>query len=129
MDSVEFFRLLALCHTVMPEEENGKLVYQVGRDTIHINCIYREGNKGLYVVARDFFLLLLNCSAWPCLGPAEQDRQMKDLRVALLRTRSSGGDALLSGGFRATLLQQVWSVSVSVSVTLALSPEKEEDAA
>merc|ERR1712213_74648 len=25
---VEFFRLLALCHTVMPEEENGKLVYQ-----------------------------------------------------------------------------------------------------
>ena len=27
---MEFFRLLALCHTVMPEEENGKLVYQVG---------------------------------------------------------------------------------------------------
>ena len=31
---------------------------------------YREANKGLYVVARNFFLLLLNCSAWPCLGPA-----------------------------------------------------------
>ena len=29
-DSVEFFRLLALCHTVMPEEEDGKLVYQGG---------------------------------------------------------------------------------------------------
>ena len=26
--------------------------------------------KGSYVVARIFFLLLLNCSAWPCLGPA-----------------------------------------------------------
>ena len=25
---------------------------------------------GLYVVARKFFLLLLNCSAWLCLGPA-----------------------------------------------------------
>ena len=31
--------------------------------------LYRGGNKGLYVVARNFFLLLLNCSAWPCLGP------------------------------------------------------------
>ena len=32
--------------------------------------LYRGVNKGLYVVARNFFLLLLNCSAWPCLGPA-----------------------------------------------------------
>ena len=24
------------------------------------------------MVARNFFLLLLNCSAWPCLGPAQQ---------------------------------------------------------
>ena len=32
--------------------------------------VYIGGNKGLYVVARNFFLLLLNCSAWPCLGPA-----------------------------------------------------------
>ena len=31
---------------------------------------YRGGNKGLYVVARNFFLLLLNCLAWLCLGPA-----------------------------------------------------------
>ena len=37
--------------------------------------VYREVNKGLYVVARNFFLLLLNCSAWPCLGPAQQDMQ------------------------------------------------------
>ena len=27
-----------------------------------------EVNKGVYVVARNFFRLLLNCSAWPCLG-------------------------------------------------------------
>ena len=33
------------------------------------------GNKGLYVVARNFFLLLLNCSAWPCLGPAWKNKQ------------------------------------------------------
>ena len=26
--------------------------------------------KGSYVVARIFFLLLLNCSAWACLVPA-----------------------------------------------------------
>ena len=32
--------------------------------------MYREVNKGLYVVAGNFFLLLLNCSAWLCLGPA-----------------------------------------------------------
>ena len=31
---------------------------------------YRGENKGLYVVARNVFLLLLVCSAWPCLGPA-----------------------------------------------------------
>ena len=31
--------------------------------------VYRGGNKGLYVVARNFFLLLLDCSAWPYLCP------------------------------------------------------------
>ena len=35
-----------------------------------VRMIYRGGNKGLYVVARKFFMLLLNCSAWPGLGPA-----------------------------------------------------------
>jgi len=32
--------------------------------------MYRAPGKGLYVVARNFFLLLLNCSAWPCLAVA-----------------------------------------------------------
>ena len=36
----------------------------------NIEITYREVNKGLYMVARNFFLLLLNFSAWPCLGPA-----------------------------------------------------------
>ena len=31
---------------------------------------YRDSLKGLYVVAITFFLLLLNCSAWPSLAPA-----------------------------------------------------------
>ena len=31
--------------------------------------IQRLTKKGLYVVARILFLPLLNCSAWPCLGP------------------------------------------------------------
>ena len=35
--------------------------------------IYRDRLKGLYVVGRSLFLLLLHCSAWPCLGPAKQD--------------------------------------------------------
>lgn len=26
----DFFRLLALCHTVMPDQKNGRLEYQVG---------------------------------------------------------------------------------------------------
>ena len=33
-------------------------------------CMYRDGQNSLYVVARSLFLLFLNCSAWPCLGPA-----------------------------------------------------------
>ena len=32
--------------------------------------IYRDRRKGLYVVARNFILLLLNFSAWPCLAVA-----------------------------------------------------------
>ena len=32
--------------------------------------LYRAPGKCSYVVARSFFLLLLNCSAWLCLGPA-----------------------------------------------------------
>ena len=37
----------------------------------NLNCLlYRARNKGLCVVARNFFLLLLNCSAWPCLAAA-----------------------------------------------------------
>ena len=33
-------------------------------------AVYRGEKKSWYVVARNFFLLLLNFSAWPCLGPA-----------------------------------------------------------
>ena len=32
--------------------------------------VYRDRLKCLYVVARSLILLLLNCSAWPCLGLA-----------------------------------------------------------
>ena len=43
-----------------------------GSKLFYVECIatYRGGNKGLYVVARNFFLLLLNCSACSCLGHA-----------------------------------------------------------
>ena len=34
--------------------------------------MYRAPGKCLYVVARNFFLLLLDCSAWPSVGPAYQ---------------------------------------------------------
>ena len=36
----------------------------------HDDNVYRDRLKGLYVVARSLLLLLLSCSAWPCLGPA-----------------------------------------------------------
>ena len=43
-------------------------------ETRHYWCVYvdmyRARNKSLYVVARISFLLLLNCSAWPCLAVA-----------------------------------------------------------
>ena len=49
----------------------------VTSDQIHIRLLaprtfikYRDRLKGLYVVARNFFLLLLNFSAWPCLAVA-----------------------------------------------------------
>ena len=36
-----------------------------------VDCLmYRDRLKGLYMVARSLFMLLLTCSAWPCLGPA-----------------------------------------------------------
>ena len=44
--------------------------FNLGSKSPHKITIYRARNKGLYVVARNFFLLLLNCSAWPCLGVA-----------------------------------------------------------
>ena len=31
---------------------------------------YRAPKNGLYEVARNLILLLLTCTAWPCLGPA-----------------------------------------------------------
>ena len=36
----------------------------------HDSSIYRDRLKGWFVVARNFFLLLLNCSAWHCLAVA-----------------------------------------------------------
>ena len=33
-------------------------------------AVNRARNKGLYMVARNLFLLLLNCSAWTCLAVA-----------------------------------------------------------
>ena len=38
--------------------------------------IYRGPRNGLNVVGRNFILLLLNFSAWLCLGPAWQDLQI-----------------------------------------------------
>ena len=40
--------------------------------TTFLTYLYRAPRKCLYLVARYFFLLLLNSSAWPCLGPAYQ---------------------------------------------------------
>ena len=34
------------------------------------SSLYSARKKSLYMVARNFFLLLLNRSAWPCLGPS-----------------------------------------------------------
>ena len=39
-------------------------------DTIDATELYRAPKKCVYMVARNFFLLLLNFSAWPCLGAA-----------------------------------------------------------
>ena len=41
--------------------------------TTSLTTPYRDSLKVLYMAARIFFLFLLNCSAWPCLGPAQQN--------------------------------------------------------
>ena len=42
-----------------------------GKSHVPRKCYtYRDRLKCWYVVARSLFLLLLTCSAWPCLGPA-----------------------------------------------------------
>ena len=43
------------------------------------NVLYRDEIYYLYVVGGSFFLFLLNCSAWPCLGPALQVLQRINL--------------------------------------------------
>ena len=51
-------------------ESSAKNNYHAATSGTVLDSIYREVNKGVYVVAKYFFLLLLNCSTWPCLGPA-----------------------------------------------------------
>ena len=48
----------------------GHIVVPIG--VLHNENIqmYRAEKKSWYVVARNFFLLLLNFSAWPCLAVA-----------------------------------------------------------
>ena len=41
-----------------------------GLNTGNGMIMYRAEKKSWYVVARNFFLLLLNFSPWPCLGAA-----------------------------------------------------------
>ena len=50
--------------SIVSVREGGSVVPPQGR------VLYRARNKGLYLVARNFFLLLLNCSAWTCLAVA-----------------------------------------------------------
>ena len=49
---------------------SSQLTARYTRTHLYPIAIYWVRLKGSYVVARIFFLLLLNCSAWPCLGPA-----------------------------------------------------------
>ena len=58
----------------MPEEGYEGDDWGVCEKHLLVHCqladMYRDRLKGLYVVARRLFLLLLTCSASPCLGPA-----------------------------------------------------------
>ena len=48
---------------------------QVWRFFVQFSCDTASQRKGLYAVARNFFLLLLIYSAVPCLGPAQQNKR------------------------------------------------------
>ena len=64
----------ALCHMRPTTRRVNKIAkwskWSSTRSHGESRTIYRARKKGLHVVARNFFLLLLNCSAWPCLAVA-----------------------------------------------------------
>ena len=61
--------IAASCNEIFPLGQSYQRKQQrVGRSGNRF--LYRDRLKGLYVVARNFFLLLLNFSAWPCLAVA-----------------------------------------------------------
>ena len=62
----------AALHAAAHAARGGHAARQVlpGRLGGHLILSGDTPRKSLYVVARNFFLLLLNCPAWPCLGPA-----------------------------------------------------------
>ena len=43
---------------------------QQNKVSMMLSLEYRDRLKGLYVIARSLFLVLLTCSGCPCLGPA-----------------------------------------------------------
>ena len=55
-----------LPYLLLPVHQRGNIQWGI----LLVECNYWVRLKGSYVVARIFFLVLLNYSAWPCLGPA-----------------------------------------------------------
>ena len=55
---------------VKDEKQSNVITGQWWPGMVEWDSKHRDRLKGLYMVARNLFLLLLSCSAWPCLGPA-----------------------------------------------------------
>ena len=69
--STQPFPVLTICPSYPYKDDRIKFHgLDLKKDLQARNLKYRDRLKGLYVVARNFFLLLLKFSAWPCLAVA-----------------------------------------------------------
>ena len=77
---------LVLYYSTLPHQPHKQLDFEawvlrlsqvlpidVAKVVVVWKLLYRYWLKSLYMVAWNFFLLLLNCYGWPCLGPAQQN--------------------------------------------------------
>ena len=111
---------LVLYYSTLPHQPHKQLDFEawvlrlsqvlpidVAKVVVVWKLLYRYRLKSLYMVAWNFFLLLLNCYGWPCLGPAQQNLHT----FKPISAEGTGMAAMHSCGLMKCLWEiPVWSV-------------------